>query len=128
MIISFDYRIPLAGNNGDQVCAKIRSKTATMIRLVPRLRGATATVDGDTLLLALRIAGDDRWRISAQQRKIVASLVAQAGLKPMDIKLVSALIEKGPGVLTVAEGRTPMARRPRHSQTEDGIPSVDGVP
>lgn len=69
------------------------------------LRGLSVATDDDTLRVVMRVSSHDRWRGSADARRIVAVILRRAKLDWQGAMLESVQIERNGHSVTKDEGR-----------------------
>lgn len=113
MIQIFTVTADLGTTDGPRAVAVLQEATDKLAQLYPALRGATVAADARVLTMTIRVAGRDRWSVSAAARKIATSM-----LHRVKIPAASAAIELAqtmpPGTtLTKEQGRSVVNHRPR---------------
>lgn len=114
MIQTVTYRARLDGKSPEEALAKLNSDLDFLTRKRPELLGADVTVEGVTVKLSLRLQGLDRWKISANGRRLGTFLFTAARVHfvaPLQPELVVS--EPTRNKLHYGTGRTEMARPPR---------------
>lgn len=117
MIRTLTFRSRLDGKDPGQVSEAIRAQVGKLVRRDNTLRGVRVTVEGDVIDVALRVTGQDRWRIAGHARK-TASLILATQRLPYERPLypVQEVTEPSARSLTLTQGRVPQSRtggRPR---------------
>lgn len=125
MLQSYAYRVSLQPQLHDAAAAAIRALAARLIRIEPRLRGLQVQSEDDKLNITLRVAGNTRWDISHDARKLIVKLTRAARIPTATVKLAQVVTEINGRQLYLGEGRTEMTRRPRSERMADGNPWDD---
>lgn len=122
MLQSFHYRIPLGDKDFEPVAQSIRTLASRLVRIQPRLRGLKLQQEEQHLLVVIRVAGNTRWDISHDAKKLILRLTRAARIRADGITLQQTVTEINGRQLYLGEGRTEMTRRPRTQQQADGRP------
>jgi len=122
MLQSFHYRIPLGDKEFEPVAQAIRALAGRLVRIEPRLRGLKLEQEEQFLLVAMRVAGNTRWDISHDAKKLIVKLVRAARIRVDGVVLRQVITEVNGRQLYLGEGRTQMTRRPRAARQDDGRP------
>lgn len=125
MLQSYAYRAELGTAQPDQAAQAIRALAARLIRIEPRLRGLKVDHEGKYLNVTIRVAGNTRWDISHDAKKLILKLTRAARIKSDSVKLQQVVTEINGRQLYLGEGRTEMTRRPRSERMADGNPWDD---
>jgi hypothetical protein len=115
---SYRYRIPLGDLEFEPIATAVRTLAARLIRLEPRLRGLKVAQDEGFVDLTIRVAGNTRWDISHDAKKLIIRLTRAARIRTDTVKLAQVVTEINGRQLYLGEGRTEMTRTPR-SQRQD---------
>lgn len=107
MIQTFHYQVPVDATDVDVLVEGLRSRLSRLTVQYRRLRGVTIDIHDDHLMLKLRVAGHNRWRISSDARDILLSMLRRAGGDWRHTQLL--LVETEPTLrnLTLETGRQP---------------------
>lgn len=122
MLQSFHYRISLGDKSFEPAAQAIRALAARLVRVQPRLRGLRLEHEDGHLVVVMRVAGNTRWDISHDAKKLIIRLTRAARIRTDAITLRQVVTEINGRQLYLGEGRTEMTRRPRAQQQADGRP------
>lgn len=125
MLQSFHYRIPLGDKEFEPVAQAIRALAARLVRIQPKLRGLKVQQHEQFLEVITRVAGNTRWDISYDAKKLIVKLTRAARIRTDTIRLQQVITEINGRQLYLGEGRTEMTRRPRSQRQADGDPWPD---
>ena len=100
----------------------MRTLAARLVRIRPALRGLRLEPEDAQLHISMRVAGQSRWAIQADARKLIIMFLRRAFILPGAIRLEQVTTERNGHDLYLGEGRTPMTRRPRQATQADGRP------
>jgi hypothetical protein len=99
----------------------MRELASRLIRVRPVLRGMKLEMCEDGRLhVRLRVAGNTRWDIQADARKLIVIFLRRAFILPTQLELELVTTERNGRELYLGEGRTMMSKRPRASTKADG--------
>lgn len=122
MLQSYLYRMPLGDKDFDPVAQAVRTLASRLVRIEPRLRGLKVEPDNDLIKVTIRVAGNTRWDISHDAKKLIIKLTRAARIPTATVKLEQVITEINGRQLYLGEGRTEMTRRPRSERMADGNP------
>lgn len=122
MLQSYAYRVTLGELEPDTAAQAIRALASRLVRVEPRLRGLKVEHEGGHLKVTLRVAGNTRWDISHDAKKLILKLTRAARIRADGVKLQQVVTEINGRQLYLGEGRTQMTRRPRSQRMADGNP------
>jgi hypothetical protein len=118
----------------------MRSLAARLVRIRPVLRGFKLEMgENGKLHISMRVAGDGRWEIQADARKLIVMFLRRAFIVPAALELELVTTERNGRELHLGEGRIPQAKGSRAPTRPDGtqwnhyewwgdeLPSLDGA-
>jgi hypothetical protein len=103
----------------------MRELASRLVRIRPVLRGLRLEMEGAKLYIQIRVAGNTRWEIQRDARKLIVMFLRRVFILPTALELEQVTTERNGRELYLGEGRTPMGRRPRAAQKADGTPWDD---
>lgn len=114
MIQTVHYRARLDGKDGEDVLAALNARLAGLLKGRRELLGASADIEGSTVILRLRIQASDTWNVTRAGRRMGTYLFSAVRVH-FSIPLHPELIHTEPtrNKLRVGEGGTPRPRPPR---------------
>jgi hypothetical protein len=118
---TFSWQADLGGKDPAQVMARMRELGARLVRIRPVLRGMRLEMlPNGRLHISLRVAGDGRWEIQADARKLIIMFLRRAFILPAALELELVTTQRNGRELALGEGRTPRTKIPRALTKPDG--------
>lgn len=106
MIQTFHYKVPVTANT-EALVEGLRARLSRLMIQYAGLRGVHIDIHDDHLLLTLRVAGHNRWRISSDAREILLTMLRRAGGDWRNAELMTVKTEPTLRNLTAETGRQP---------------------
>lgn len=122
MLQSYHYRMPIEPQRFGAAAQAVRGLASRLVRIEPKLRGLKVEQDNGFVNITLRVAGNTRWDISRDAKKLIIKLTRAARIPTATVKLEQVITEINGRQLYLGEGRTEMTRRPRSERMADGNP------
>lgn len=122
MLQSYHYRMALGDKEFDAVAQAIRALASRLTRIEPKLRGLKVEQGNGFVDVTIRVAGNTRWNISHDAKKLIVKLTRAARIPTGTVRLEQVFTEINGRQLYLGEGRTEMTRRPRAERMADGNP------
>lgn len=118
MIQIYTWQIGIPGGGEGLALEHCRLATqagAKIMAYTGFLKGVTAQVVPEGVLLEIRVHGKDRWAAQAHAKDLAPKVLAAARLATFPITHVSTVIEPNRWTLKDGEGRTPRPRPARQA-------------
>lgn len=120
MIQTYTFHVPLEQHDPVRICATLRAEVKKLVKFQHVLRGFTAAVEDDLIVVKLRVAGINRWNISADARRLALLILRRAGVAWKEAKFQTYVTEPNGHDLKLGEGRTPRSKIPRAQRDPRG--------
>jgi hypothetical protein len=121
LIKTYEYRVPLDGQDEQTAIAKINEHAELLIRIRPYLLNVAVRPEGTRLHIQLRLTDIDQWRLASHARKTIIAMCIRAKVGFKNIELYQALEEPNARSFMLGQGRSPRPRRPR---SREAVPPV----
>lgn len=105
MIQTYEITAPLAGADGEALCASLTAQMDKLKSFYPALRSASVSSSEGLLRMQLRVSGCSRWHTSYAARRVGSSMLRRVKLPPEAGVMVLMDTAAGATSLTKEQGR-----------------------
>lgn len=122
MIQTLTFHVPIGQQRPDELLPRMRQIVKDLLKFQPVILGFQVSMQDNTVVMLLRVAGRDRWKLHGDAKRLALLIARRAAVEWKQVTLVTWLTEPGGSSLTLAQGRPANVKPPRAERKPDGSP------